>query len=541
MTLPAIPPLFHPWRWRARLLRLKGWRASLVLLLAGAVSALAMAPLHVWPAMMIGLVALLWSVDGVRGREKPLRTAFWRGFVFGFGYFAAGTFWLANAFISRGPEFKFMIPFALPAFFAMLAVFWGVAMLLYVAVAQKSVWRILVFAAAIASTEWLRGHVFSGLPWNLPAYAWSAGATMSQAASWMGVYGLSFLTIFMLASPGVLIARGEEFKRWLPSLGAIIIALVLFASGAYRLASFTVHYHPDVRLRIVHMAITQEEKWADGGAPRALQRYLNWSGQPGMDDVSHVLWPEGALPLFYDEMGRASLFQENGDALLQTSEVFAGGPQLVLGTSRREAGLDGDVRFYNSLWSVSFPDGWPDSTGFYDKTLLVPFSEILPLSGLISMLGFEEFARLQFTPGPGPAVLDIPGAPPMMPLICYEAIFPGFVRRAPDGAEWIYNLSNDAWFGTTSGPEQHVNQARYRSIETGLPMVRATSRGVSGVIDPLGRMPVRIEPEAEGAYDVELPRAVAAPLYQYLGDWPFLLGIFSIFGAIVLQRWRRRR
>lgn len=526
-----LPVILHPWRWRVRTQRLRGWPASLVMLLAGALSALSMAPLHIWPAMAIGLTALMWSVDGVRGRDRVRRTAFWRGFAFGFGYFAAGTFWLANAFVSRGPEFIPMIPFALPAFFAGLAVFWGLAMLLYVSVAQKSVWRILVFAAAIAATEWLRGHVFSGLPWNLPGYTWAAGGTMSQAASWMGVYGLSFLTVFMLASPAVLIARGQDFKRWLPPLAAVIIGLVLFASGASRLSVMPTVMHDDIRLRIVHMALTQQEKWASNGVEVARDRYLGLTAADGIETVTHVLWPEGALPTFQ---------LEDGDTLRMTGEILSDGPVLLSGINRRAVSLDGEMQYYNAMSALSFPGGRPELDGLYDKSLLVPFSEIIPLSGLIAALGFEEFARLQFTPGPGPAVIELPGAPPMMPLICYEAIFPGFVRQVPAEAQWLYNLSNDAWFGTTSGPEQHVNQARYRSIETGLPMIRATSRGVSGVIDPLGRMPMRVGPTQEGAYDVELPRAIASPLYRYVGDWPFLLTVIGIFGAILLQRWRRR-
>jgi apolipoprotein N-acyltransferase len=523
---------FRPWRLRIRTGALRSWRISLVLFLAGALSSLAMAPLHAWPALAIGLITLFWSLEGVHRRTHPVSSGFWRGFVFGMGYFLAGTFWLGFAFINRGPEFIPLIPLALPILAAILAAYWGFATLVYVLIGHRSVWRVLVFAAVLVVFEWLRGHLFSGLPWNLPAYAWPAGGAVSQAASWFGVYGLSFLTVFVFTAPAVLFCRSDPLRRAMPALTGLAIFLVLLTAGAYRLSSTESLDQAGVRIRIVHMAITQAEKWADDGPERARDRYLEVTAAPGLGSVTHVVWPEGALPSF---------MLEDGATLGRIGNVLADGPVLMSGVTRRELAEDDSVRYYNALAVLRFPNGAPRLEALYDKARLVPFSETIPFAWALDLIGYSEFARYQFDAGHGPRVLDLDGLPPMMPLICYEAVFPGFVAAAPSRPAWLFNLSNDAWFGPTSGPQQHLIQARYRSIEHGLPMVRSASRGISGVIDPLGRMPLRIEREAEGAYDAALPRPLEMTPYARWGNMPFWMLCLSIMAGSLWQKWRRRR
>ncbi|WP_417476609.1 apolipoprotein N-acyltransferase [Maricaulis sp.] len=517
---------YSPGRLRTRIAAASGWRLALILLTGGALSALAMAPVFAWPILIPTLAVLLWTVDGARRRPKPLRAAFVRGFLFGFGYFLAGMFWLAYAFINRGPEYIPLIPIAVPALAALLAAFWGGAMAAYALLAQRSEWRVLVFAVCIAVFEWLRGHMFGGLPWNLPAYAWPAGGAISQTASWFGVYGLTLLTILTLVSPAVAVGPVFNLKRTMPAMGGIAILLIMFTFGALRLQQPDPGLEPGVRFRIVQSALTQREKWSEDGALLARDRYLALTASPGLEEVTHVLWPEGALPIY---------MLEDGATLSLIGEIFADDQVLMAGISRRVVGQE-DETYFNSLAVLRYHSGTPRIVGLYDKVLLAPFGESIPFSGLLSAIGFADFARLQYTPGAGPFVMDLPGAPPVMPLICYEGIFPGFVRAGAPRPAWLFNLSNDAWFGETSGPRQHVNQARYRSIETGLPMIRSASRGVSGVIDAFGRMPVAIPPGSDGVQDVDLPRPVAAPLYAFWGDWPFWIISGFVIAGIILQR-----
>jgi len=529
----TIERQFQPWSWRARLLKAGGWRVWLLLLASGAFSALAMAPLNVWPALIPGLTVLIWCLDGSRHQTHTLQSAFWRGYLFGMGYFIAGTFWVGFAFLNRGGAFWMLIPLALPAFASLLAVFWGFAGMLYSKLSQRSEWRILVFAASFALFEWLRGHIFSGLPWNLPGYTWTAGGAISQSASWFGIYGLTFLTLFALASPAVAISRHMKSRRLMPPMAGIGLLLLVFLAGMMRLGSAEIPDHEGLRFRIVHSSITQAEKWGPNDfEARTRDRYLRLTQAPGLDAVTHVLWPEGALPYF---------MLEDGETLRMIGNDLQNGQVLLAGINRR-AGIGRDTTYHNSLAVLRYAEnGAPRVDALYDKVRLVPFGETIPLAWLISAIGFEDFARLQFAPGPGPAVSNVAGAPSMMPLICYEAIFPEFVRSAPERPGWLYNLSNDAWFGDTSGPWQHLNQTRYRAIETGLPILRVASRGYSGAIDPLGRMPLRIAPDDEGAYDTGLPLPLASTLYWRYGDLPFWFITLSILGLITAQRFRFMR
>ena len=517
---------------RAWLAARRGWRHRLYLVLAGGLSALSMAPLHFWPALMVGLCVFLWSLDGARRTDRPVRSAFLRGFLFGFGLFLAGTFWIAFAFITRGPGYGALVPVALPGFAALLAIFWGLAGLLYVRLAQRSEWRVLVFAAVITLTEGVRGHLFGGLPWNLPAYTWSAGGLISQSAAWAGVYGLTFLTVYMLASPAVALGSRFRLTRLMPLMSAAILALILACFGALRLSAMPEGEQPDVRIRLVEAGLSQSEKWGPGGGEISRDRYLDLTAEAGLDTVTHVVWPEGALPIF---------MLEDGDTLGRIAQTLDQGQILMAGVNRRVRLEDG-YAYYNALAVMRFSSGSPRIEGLYDKVRLTPFGEMVPMSWLLRLIGFDEFTRYQFTPGPAPSVLTPTGAPPVLPLICYEAIFPGFVRAMPDRPAWMLNVSNDAWFGATAGPQQHFNQARYRSIETGLPMVRSASRGVSGVVDAAGRARVEIAPDVTGVTDVSLPLPAGAPPYMIWGDWPvWLVCLIILAGVATQQYWRRPR
>ena len=520
-------PLWRPHAWLAARY---GWRHLGVLFLAGAVSALSMAPLHVWPALALGLCVLVWSLDGARRRPRRTRVAFLRGFTFAFGYFLAGTYWIAFAFVTRGEGYAALVPIAVPAFTALLASFWGLAGVLYIWIAQRSPWRVLTFAVILTLTEWLRGHLFGGLPWNLPAYAWPAGGAVSQTAAWFGVYGLTLLTVFILSAPAAALrVRRGRVGHIGPALAGLGIGLILVFSGAMRLSGPDAGFQPDVRLRLVHPDIAQRAKWAPGGAERTRDRYLELTGREGLGNVTHVIWPEGALPTFMLEDDRT---------LGLIGRRLQGGQTLISGINRRAVTADGGYTYHNALVAMRFPGGSPRVDTLYDKVRLTPFSEIVPLSGLLRAIGLGEFARYQFTPGPGASVLEVPGAPAVMPLICYEAIFPGFVGSVVDRPAWLLNISNDAWFGVTSGPQQHFNQARYRSIETGLPMVRSAARGVSGVVDPLGRTLARIQPGTDGVHDVNLPRPLGVPPYGWWGDAPVWIVMLAVLAGVMFLRRR---
>jgi apolipoprotein N-acyltransferase len=253
------------------------------------------------------------------------------------------------------------------------------------------------------------------------------------------------------------------------------------------------------------------------------------TSQPGIEEVSHVLWAEGALPSYF--------VLRDAETLNLIDEALPPETLLLAGVNRAAEVPDGDGEFvfYNSLAVMNF-DGLTPRFTQYDKALLVPFGEFIPLAALIDAIGFSDFARQQFTAGSGQQIMDTGRAGSMMPLICYEAIFPHYIHGAPGRPDWLYNLSNDAWFGETSGPAQHLIQSQYRSIETGLPMVRTAVRGISGVIDPFGRMSARIERLDEGAHDVSLPLPIDATPYVRWGNLPFWVVCLGIFAGILSVR-----
>ena len=527
MTLPIWS---RPRLWRSYLMRARGWRAFALLFALGAVSALALAPLFFFPAMIIGLTGLIWLLDGSACSERPMRSGFWRGFVFGWGYFIAGCFWIGLAFWSRGPAYTPFAPLGVIGLATLLAPFWGAAGAVLARWGGRGPERVLVFAIALAVFEWMRGHILSGLPWNLPAHVWPAGGAISQSAAWVGVYGLTLITVYAFAAPAALVGRGVIGARLTPSLIAMAGMLVILVLGAVRLMSAQVEHQPDITLRIVQTDFTQREKWGEGGLERVRDRYLRLSHAEGYEEVTHLLWPEGALP---------TLLLEDVASLNALSDSLADGPVLLAGTTRAIDLPDGETRYYNSLVTVSFPDGAARWGRIYDKVWLVPFGEYMPLASAAEAVGIDVLSRVaSFTPGPGPRLLSVDGAPPFMPLICYEGVFPNYVARAPSRPGWLFNLSNDAWFGDTTGPRQHLNQSLYRAIETGVPLVRSAARGVSGVSDPYGRMIVRISPRREGAYDAPLPQPLAPTVYSRLGDFPFWTAIAGLIVWIVFRRWR---
>jgi apolipoprotein N-acyltransferase len=286
---------------------------------------------------------------------------------------------------------------------------------------------------------------------------------------------------------------------------------------------------PGVKLRLVQGAIPQNRKWAPELRRDHLERYLSMSRQEGFAGRTHVIWPESAVPYF---LGRA-----RG---LRAAMAAAAPPDgaLLSGIARVEDGADGP-RLFNSVVAL---DRDARQIARYDKSHLVPFGEYMPLDGILPM---EQLAHggIGYTPGPGPRVLDVPGAPAVSPLICYEAIFPAGIVPAGERPGWLLNVSNDAWFGTSAGPYQHLTNARLRAVEQGLPLVRAANAGVSVVVDAHGRTLARLGLNQRGILDAALPAARETPtLYARAGDWTFaaMLAVLAVMaGALAWSRHTR--
>ena len=486
------------------------WCAAAIL--AGALAVLSLPPNSMLAFVPLSYGALFLLVHG----HGPARS-FLGGWLFGVGYFAAGLSWIAESFLVDAERFGV---YALPAVVGLsvlLAVFPGIAMTVFAALRSEKFTPypvlVVLFSACWVGAEWLRGHVLTGFPWNLAAYAATDFPALRQPAAWFGSYGLSFVVVLL----GVLTAQTlVRYGRW-PSMAliAVIVGCLWLAEKIGGIQA--VVPEKQFNIRIVQGNFPQREKWAPGAREAAISRYLTLSAKDGPTDA--VLWPETAFPGFLDE---------DEDARLRIFAGLPSGSALLTGVPDRIDGQAGP-RYYNTI-QVYGPSG-ALLTG-YAKHRLVPFGEYVPLRGWLPVERLTE-GRGDFTPGPGPSTLVVPNLPPFSAVICYEIIFPGHVVDDTVRPDWIFNPSNDAWFGTSIGPEQHLAAARLRAVEEGLPVVRAVNTGISALIDAKGNIVARLELEQTGTIDAKLPPALPRTPYARFGDWA-LLPLVCVFWLVGL-------
>jgi apolipoprotein N-acyltransferase len=515
------------------------WAMRLWALCAGLAAGFAHPPFGVLPGLL-GYALLLGLLDNAT--ERPLRQAFLRGWLAGLGYFAVGCWWIVEPFFVDAAHQAWMAPIALPLMAGGLALFWGAAALLYRWIGHRGLARVFVFAGCLALAEWLRGHLLTGFPWDLPGEAWRAGSAPSQAAALVGAYGLSWYTVALAAAPVVLFDPMRRLEKWVSGPVILGFLALLYGFGIARLAHTPPTPQGAPLIRVVQADIDQKEKWRPEHLAQIFDTYVTLTRRPAAAHPDVVVWPEGALPAVIDELLAPD--SPYGPAL---RDAIDPGQTLLMGANRAEQKPDGKVAYYNSLIALRREADGLRVTGVYDKYRLVPFGEYMPLASIATKVGFRSLVHMpdDFSAGPAPKLLTPAGVPALQPLICYEALFPGFTRQAVQRAgrrpAWILNISNDAWFGATSGPLQHLNLASYRAIEEGLPIVRATPTGVSAVIDAYGR----ILPDARlglgdlGIIDARLPPALAPTPYARFGDLPF--GLMLALSALIALVARVRR
>ncbi len=518
-----------------RWLAWRRWPARLSLFILGALAVLGHAPFHIWPVSLICFV--LFFAYLIKNRTAEI-SGFWMSLWFAFGYFMAGTYWIGEAFIARGPEFIPAMPPMVLALALLLAFFWGLAGRFYQKWAGAGPWGAIALAGFFMLAELVRGHIFGGLPWNLPGYIFQSGSALSQIASVIGIYGLSTLVLLIAAGAGHAVAH-SNFKAVI-IIPAVALAFQ-FGYGFFRLGNAEIAYHDDVKLRLIQTPFDQRDQTELETSLPIARSFIRLSLSPGLEDVTHLVWPEGAVPgVTLENQG---LMIAMGDMLTTTVETP---PIWLLNSLRHEerpnnAGETVD-HYYNTSAALSFDDlGNVTVEAYNDKYRLVPFGEIIPGGRFVENLGAKTLstALASITPAPQKELARFPGLPVVSPQICYEVVFPGLTPdTGPNGpAEWIFNQSNDAWFGGSIGPHQHANITAYRAIETGLPIVRSASNGVSGVIDPYGRYIQKLPPNAEGVLDAALPKPISRPpAFSGLALWVALINIALVLIGIGQSR-----
>jgi apolipoprotein N-acyltransferase len=502
-----------------------GWRGMLAAFGFGALSATAFAPTEFFPALLLGYAALVLLLDGADQRPRPLRRAAAIGWAFAFGQFLVGLHWIGFAFLVDPGAHLWQLPFAL-LLPAGLGLFGAAACVAALYFWQEGPPRLFVLAVCLAASEWLRGHIFTGFPWNLPAYGWGASLGVLQSASLMGAYGLSFLTILFGVSLADLASR-----RWrTPAVMALLFA-GLWGFGAWRLAHAPQDNVPFVSLRLVQPNVPQSEKYVSRLMLRNWERLMDLSLRPPsakLGQPTHIIWPEAATGFPVARLP---------GALDQIALFTARGQTMITGSDRvlRE---NGRVTAFNSLYLFGPGGALPQ---VYDKFHLVPFGEYLPFARLLNSIGISQFAFGEgFSTGDHPHLLPVPGAPAASPLICYEIIFPHAVTDpAAPRPGWLLNITDDSWFGPWAGPRQHLVIARVRAIEEGLPIARAANTGISAVIDGNGRVRAMLPLNQMGVVDASLPASLAPTLYVKLGD--LLFALFLVTGIVTSFLLARRK
>ena len=525
---------------------LTGWRRAALAMLAGSLSVLAFAPFFAAPILFMTLPVFVWLIDSSPNPRSAAVSGWW----FGFGYFFFNLVWIGEAFLVEADKFAWLLPFAITLLPAGLALFWG-----WAAAVMRRFWikgfaRLPLFAIILSIAEWLRGHIFTGLPWNVPGYALTAPVELMQGAGVFGIYGLTLIALVVFAGPLVILSDALSDDRparlRATALGILPIA-VLWSYGAFQLRAPPT-FIEGIKLRIVQPSVLQTEKWRPEFQRRIFDDHLTLSqtnarGETdGLEGITHLVWPEAAMPFFPLEAPKA---------LDEIAAMLPSGRTLLTGALRREfapgsseqppAAAAAKAKAFNSILALNDE---AKLIAVYDKMHLVPFGEYLPAEKMLTAFGLKKLThgRAAFASGKAPrALFSVPGLPPISGLICYEALFPNEVVQTADRPGVILNVTNDGWFGNSTGPRQHFHQSRVRAVEQGVPLIRAANNGISAVVDPYGRILYELGMNVRGVIDSGLP--VAAPITPYarFGDLVFLamLAAASLLCMGVKARERR--
>src|ERR1700761_6633121 len=474
-----------------RIVALRGWRADGAAFAGGLLTALALPPLYVLPTLLVGFPVLLCLIEGAKNSWVAARRGWW----FGFGLHLVGLYWITEAILIEATRFWWLVPFAVPGVSAILAGF--VACATAMAWRARPGWRASVtLAGAWVLTDLARQFVATGFPWNLLGSVWEfpgrLGDIMIQPASLVGAHGLTLVTVFLASLP---------LLSWAWRAAGVGLLALWFVFGMIRIDQ-PMPAAPDLKVLLIQGNVAQGQKWDRALMVSIFHHYLDLTRQAVAE--SHgtpavVVWPETASP---------ALLEVDSEARQMIAEAADGAPVLA-GSVR----FDAAERPRNSLFSLG-PGGAIE--GVYDKWHLVPFGEYqpdwLPLG--LQLVPGGGFAR-----GPGPRTLHIRGLPSVGVLICYEAIFPSQVIDPTDRPEWMVNVTNDAWFGDSSGPRQHLAAARLRAVEEGLPLMRAANTGISAVFDAYGREVARLRIDRTGTLLAALPGHLPPTPFARFGLW----------------------
>jgi apolipoprotein N-acyltransferase len=515
-----------------------GWKRKGLAFLAGFALNFALAPFDFFAVGFISFPVLLWLLEGADA--APAARGFLRtypaaviGWFFGFGYFLGGLWWLGNALLNSGPEFIWALPLAIFGLPAALALFFSLAAIIARTLRGSGIGAAASLAFAIGISEWLRGFVFTGFPWNGIGMTIMPVPVLMQSASVFGIVGVNALAVFIFTLPGCFILSRH---RW---PGPVLSALLLGSHAAF--GFITLNDNPSVpdtkTVRLVQPSIQQSEKWNEAERDRIFATYLKMTAElpeEGKPVPSLIIWPETAVPF---------IFTDRPDALAAIGDTLREGQTLLTGTVRQEGIRENgdELRYYNSMVAINANGEIIDAA---DKVHLVPFGEYLPMQSTLRSFGIDQIVSTPggFSAGSRLHALSLPDLPLILPMICYEIIFPGALEAVKVRPHLVVNITNDAWYGWTPGPYQHFRLAQLRAVESGIPVIRSANNGISGFIDSRGRITAALNLDVAGNLDVALDQNDSKTLYSSDGTRTIFFTYCVLLALIgltnLLQRYR---
>ena len=500
-------------------------RKFLISFIIGLLSTLSLPPIYFFIIFFFTIPTLIWLLEKI----KDFRTSFFIGWFFGVGYFLGGLYWIFYAFLVDADKFAWLAPFAVLALSFLLSVFIGLTTSLFSKFHLSGLNKAFVFSALWVIMEWLRGHIFTGLPWNLVGSALTFSDELIQISSIFGVWGLSFFAMLAFSFLGCAQPKfflKKDLSCFLYVSVPLVIFVILWCGGYTRLFFAEDNFFSNIKVHVIQANIQQKDKWLPKNREKNFFRHLeitndSFEKERTGEKIELFIWPETAIQFFLDENKKIS--EIIGQAIPKNGLLFSGG-------IRREKNKNLEVKFWNSIF---FFNNEGRELEVYDKFHLVPFGEYVPFKKIIPFKKITQ-GLSDFSSGGGLRTVHLKNIPSFSPLICFEVIFPGQVTDSSNRPEWLLNITNDAWFGLSSGPYQHFSSAKLRSVEEGLALVRAANTGISAIIDPYGRVINKLDLLSEGYIANYLPKPLASrTLYAKFGDkifFIFLLVLFSFIG-----------
>lgn len=518
-----------------RIILMEGWKTYGLAIGAGGLTTLALAPFHIMPVVFLTIPTLVWMLDGAIADPKKhkgfrFNPAFKIGWMFGFGYFAVGLWWIPNAILVRSPEIIWLMPIAVVAIPAVLACYWGVGAVIAKMLADESWKRIMALAVGFAIVEYARDNMLKefglGFAWNLFGYTFLPETITMQIVSVVGIHTITLFAFFIAATPAMIAKKDNNTKIMISIAGILIVGQIGF--GIIQTNKHKEEYVPNIKIRIVQPNIEQKKKLNPNAAAEILQTYIKLSDKntgpqtASAKSFTHIIWPESAFSFFLEQQPVALNIIDN---------LLAGNTQLITGAITSK-----ENKVFNSILML---DSNARIIGRSHKIRLVPFGEFLPMRKIMEKLGMKNLTQINgdFEIGKR-QIMHSQYTPPFLPLICYEIIFSNDYDISDPNIKpkWIVNLTNDAWFGKSTGPHQHAHQAIVRGVEMGMPVIRVANTGISLITHPNGKIIKKLNMNTQNVIDAKLPKNKNSTLFTKWGYSIFYIIIsIAIIGLVSLK------